>query len=90
MKPWLRLTLITLTVGGGFTGVAFNVQAFQSGEITGAWTLASTLLYGFVLISGLLLVYRPEVTLPVILALALRRVCVRSSWHPMAFLSTQV
>src|SRR5215831_17858454 len=27
MKPWLRLTLITMTVGGGFTGVAVTLQS---------------------------------------------------------------
>lgn len=72
MKPWLRLTLITLTVGGGFAGVVFTVQALQAGKLTGTWTVVSTLLYVFVLISGLVLVYRPQVTLPVILVLALQ------------------
>jgi hypothetical protein len=30
MKPWLRLTLITTTVGGGFAGFVVTLDAFRS------------------------------------------------------------
>ena len=32
MKPWLRLTLITVTVGGGFTGIAITLQSLLAAQ----------------------------------------------------------
>jgi hypothetical protein len=35
MKTWLRLTLITMTVGGGFAGVLITAQTLFNSEGSG-------------------------------------------------------
>src|SRR5687767_6635220 len=76
MSTWLRLTLVTMTVGGGFTGVAITVQGWQPAREVGGGTTAVLaaflVLYAFVLASGLLLVHDPRRTRPVAAALALQ------------------
>ncbi|QOV91757.1 hypothetical protein [Humisphaera borealis] len=76
MSTWLRLTLITMTVGGGFTGVALTAQFLFSPQITGPAVLAICivflLLHGFVLASGLLFLHNPEILKPMVVALAIQ------------------
>lgn len=73
MKPWLRLTLITMTVGGGFTGFALTLQFLfkpQSQQLVYFLFIAVFLvLYAFVTASGLLFVLNPRRTLPLFIAL---------------------
>jgi hypothetical protein len=76
MKSWLRLTLITVTVGGGFTGVAITLQALFARQTQApvyyALMLAFLALFAFVTASGLAFVHNPERTGPLIVALALQ------------------
>jgi hypothetical protein len=63
MNRWLRLLLITMSVGGGFTGVSVAVDAMSKSHadvgIGAAFLLAST----FVLVSGLAFVLERKTTL---------------------------
>ena len=76
MSNWLRLTLITMTVGGGFAGVALTAQVLFSEQVSGpvlmGMCLVFTLLYLFVLISGLVFVQNPRRVMPTVVALALQ------------------
>jgi hypothetical protein len=76
MKTWLRLLLITLTVGGGFTGLALSLQPMFEGKISEpalkVLLLAFAGAYVFVIVSGLLLVINPRRTWPVMIALLLQ------------------
>jgi len=76
MKNWLRLTLITLTVGGGFTGFSvtlqqlFNPQSQQPGYFV--LLIVFLALYGFITASGLVFVQNPRRTGPLVVALAMQ------------------
>ncbi len=78
MKPWLRLTLITVTVGGGFTGVAITFQSFLAPQNPAPAffnlliILAFLALFAFITVSGLIFVHSPEKTTPLIVSLALQ------------------
>ena len=75
MKTWLRLTLITVTVGGGFTGIAVTLQALfspQAHPLAYFLILVCVGLYVFVTASGLIFVHDPQRTSPLIVALALQ------------------
>jgi len=76
MKLWLRLTLITLTVGGGFTGFSVTLQQLfkpQSQEPVYFILLVVFLaLYAFVTASGLVLVQNPRRTGPLFIAIAMQ------------------
>ena len=71
MKTWLRLVLITMTTGGGFTGVVLTFQSLFHSE---HWFVFLVFLffYVFVTISGLWFVYDPRKTRPLIVALAIQ------------------
>lgn len=75
MKTWLRLLLVTVTVGGGFTGIVLTSNLLGSGG-HGAMQIVIILLfmtlYAFVTMSGLLLVHDESRTRPVLTALALQ------------------
>lgn len=76
MSTWLRLTLVTFSVGGGFAGLAVAVDAMcapapQSGA-TMAIFAGFLAVFLFVLIAGLLLVQNPRRVTPLIVALALQ------------------
>ena len=76
MKPWIRLTLIVMTVGGGFSGFAGTSEALF--DSSGTSTINQLLklvflgLYSFVVASGLLFVQRPTRTGPLLTALAIQ------------------
>ena len=76
MSTWLRLTLVTMTVGGGFTGVVVGSEApFTPAAKTPAFVVFAVvtfLLYLFVLIAGLLFVYDARRTTPLVVALGLQ------------------
>jgi hypothetical protein len=75
MKSWLRLTLITVTIGGGFTGVAITLQALFRPSQPPAYyllMLAFLALFAFITVSGLVFVHKPERTDLLIVALALQ------------------
>ncbi len=76
MTPWLRLTLITVTVGGGFTGVAVTSQLLFGGQAGSPANylliLGFLALFAFVTISGLVFVHDPERTGLMIAALVLQ------------------
>src|SRR4051812_24958305 len=69
----LRLTLVTMTVGGGFTGSVFTMQMLPSVRNSAPanlviW-LGFVLLHLFVLISGLLFVHNSARVVPMLVAL---------------------
>jgi len=75
MKSWLRLTLITLTVGGGFTGVALTLQLLLRPSQPLAYYLlmvAFLALFAFITVSGLVFVHNPQRTDLLIVALGLQ------------------
>jgi len=76
MRPGLRLTIVTLTVGGGFTGIAVTLQGFLRGshsvDDSSLLFLAFACLYAYVVVSGLLLVSDAGRMVPAIIALALQ------------------
>jgi hypothetical protein len=76
MKPWLRLTLITATVGGGWTGVAITLQSLlgrrDQAAVYYVLMVAFLAVFAFITISGLVFVLHPERTTPLVLALALQ------------------
>jgi hypothetical protein len=76
MKTWLRLLLVVATVGGGFTGLSVTASAFSAfvehglfSELIGFGFIA---LYAFVTAAGLLFVYNPRRTQPMLAAIALQ------------------
>ena len=83
MKPWLRLTLVTMTVGGGFAGVAGTLQSLFNSPGASALNLMLILvflgLYVFVIISGLLFVHDPTRTGLLLAALAIQIPSISSS-----------
>lgn len=83
MKPWLRLALITMTVGGGFTGVVVNLQALFNSPGASIFKLALVLifmgLYVFVCVSGLMFTHNPRRTGPLVAALAVQIPWISSS-----------
>ena len=76
MKTWLRLTLIAMTVGGCFTGIALTFQALQTPrnrDLPNLEMLALLFaLYTYVIGSGLVFVYDPQRTRPMMVALAMQ------------------
>ena len=74
MKTWLRLTLITMTVGGGYAGIVVMLQALmtpQNRDFPNLEILASFFgLYSYVIASGLVFVCNPQRTRPMMMALA--------------------
>jgi hypothetical protein len=76
MKPCLRLTLITLTVGGGFTGFVQTLWSLFDPENQETSykviMMAFLLLYAFVTLSGLLFVQNHQQTWPLRVALRLQ------------------
>lgn len=76
MKPWLRLTLITLTVGGGFTGFVQTLWPLFDPENQEpsykVIMMAFLMLYAFVILSGLLFVQNQQRIAPLRLALWLQ------------------
>lgn len=83
MKPWIRLILIVVTVGGGFSGFARTLEALF--DSSGASTLNQLLkvvflgLYAFVAASGLFFVQHPTRTGPLRAALAIQIPSISSS-----------
>ncbi len=76
MKTWLRLTLITITVGGGFTGIALALQSLmtlRNRDLPSLEMLALLFaLYSYVVGSGLGFVYDSQRTRPMMIALAMQ------------------
>jgi hypothetical protein len=76
MKTWLRLLLIVATVGGGYTGFSITAGTFSSfiphGPFTELIGLTFMALYAFVTAAGLLFVYDPCWTRPMLVAIALQ------------------
>jgi len=79
MKTWLRLALITTTVGGGFTGFVLTFQTLQSGLRSRSEPSLNLLIMGVFLLlnagvaaSGLLFVHDSHYTRPLIASLAIQ------------------
>jgi len=72
MKTWLRLLLITMTVGGGFTGIAIAAQTLYGDPSQWLGCLLALAVFTFIVISGLLFVHNPQRILPLVVALALQ------------------
>jgi len=76
MKTWLRLTLITMTIGGGFTGILVTYASlFHSTDHRIVYYMLMTGflgLYGFVTASGLLFVHDSRRIRPLIAALTIQ------------------
>jgi hypothetical protein len=83
MNTWLRLTLITMTVGAGFTGVALSLQALITSPNRGTKNLLlATLmlvLYTYVMAAGLVFAHSPRRTGPLFAALAMQAPWISSS-----------
>jgi hypothetical protein len=76
MKNWVRLSVIVMTVGGGFMGFCETLEyllRIQSSRFA-PYGLALVFLglYAFVLYSGLLFVHDPRRTKPALIAFALQ------------------
>jgi|SRR5208283_4940343 len=76
MKTWLRLTLITITVGGGFTGVAITLQFLLNSEGQRGLNLSVAVvflaLYTYVTVCGLIFAQDAQQTRPLIAVLAIQ------------------
>jgi hypothetical protein len=76
MRTWLRLLLVVLKVGGGFTGLSSTVGAFGTFEKYGLFAelvgLVFMALYLFVVTAGLLFVHDSRRTRPLLVAFALQ------------------
>jgi hypothetical protein len=76
MKTWLRLTLVVMTVGGGFTGAAMTLQfLFPSHPQPVSTTIIVSvflLINLFILTAGLIFVQNSRITDPLVAALALQ------------------
>jgi len=76
MKTWLRLTLITMTVGGGFTGAVLTFQSLLNSPKQSSFNLlllaVFTAVYAYVTVAGLIFVHNPQRTRPLITALAIQ------------------
>jgi hypothetical protein len=76
MRIWLRLILITMAVGGGFTGFVATLQSlFASLGQSPLYLFLTAVaigLYAFVFVSGLIFVHDPGRTKPLSLALAIQ------------------
>lgn len=76
MRPWLRLTLILMTVGGGFAGFAVTLQSLLNSLSAPPLNLFLTLLfaglYAFVVASGLWFTHDPKRTDLLLAALAIQ------------------
>src|SRR5262245_47840911 len=83
MKSWLRLILITMTVGGGFTGFVYTFERIMNGSYQNVPVLLIYIvffvLFAFVTASGLLFVRDPKQTGPLTVTLAMQIPCVYSS-----------
>lgn len=80
MKPWLRLTLVAMTIGGGFSGVVRTMQSFSrlsTQELVIAFIFIG--LYAGVTASGLLFVHDPTRSGPLVAALILQVPWISSS-----------
>jgi hypothetical protein len=68
MKSWLRLTLVTTTVGGGFVGIAITLGELVNAKDASPFIFLSMMafvgLYAFVTFAGLLYVQNERRTLP--------------------------
>src|SRR5438445_3435898 len=76
MKPSLRLTLVTVTVGGGFTGVSISLQSLlarnEQPPIYCVLILGFLALFAFVTLSGIIFVHDPSRTDLLVVALSLQ------------------
>ncbi len=76
MNTWIRLLLVTMTVGGGFTGVILVTQLLLSPQSQNTGNLIImlifVLLYLFILISGLIFVQNPDRTALLFVSLAIQ------------------
>jgi len=76
MKPWLRLAIITLTIGGGFTGFSITLQQLLKPQSDQALYLVVVLvflaLYAFVLGSGIAFVHNQQRIRPLLIAFAIQ------------------
>lgn len=91
MSTWLRLILITMTVGGGFAGFCVGVQTFFRSSNHSAYVIA---LFGvmmafqlFVTVSGLIFVQHPRETRPLFAALLIQVPWFSCSWFLYKFTS---
>jgi len=76
MKNWIRYILITLSVGGGFTGMTVIAQMLGMGQfqLLSQSVIAGLFfcLYAFVVWSGLVLVKNPRKIWPIMIALIIQ------------------
>jgi hypothetical protein len=73
MKPWLRATLILLSIGGGFAGVSLSIPLFANANFGIALIIfVFILMYAFVAATGLLFALDERKTKPLCIALALQ------------------
>lgn len=90
MKAWLRLTLVVTTVGGGFAGIIFHLEAIQfwfNGQRKIEWVPIVLFLAVnvFVMASGLIFVQDSHRTRPLRVALGLQIPRISSSLLVYAF-----
>lgn len=74
MKTWLRLTLITVSIGGGFTGLAGTASVVTDADSTASRALVGVALalWTFVIVSGLMFVNNSQKTTMLLWSLLLQ------------------
>ena len=74
MPSWLRMVLVTASVGGGFTGFVVILTAVGTPMPAASRIIlvAFAALYAFVVAAGLLFVHNPRRLMPLVVALALQ------------------
>lgn len=74
MKPWLRLTIITITVGGGFAGLLSTISALSSwtGTLDFLLKILGFALFAYVFVCGLMFANDANRTDPLFLAFAIQ------------------
>jgi hypothetical protein len=90
MKAWLRMALVTTTVGGGFTGVLLNSAAIRSSfhaqtYIESTAMVLFLILSIFVTVAGLMFVQHPHQTWPLLIALGIQIPRISSPFLVYAF-----
>jgi hypothetical protein len=76
MKSWVRLALVTVSVGGGFAGFAATLAALFDSQgdkvVASIFRIVFLALYAYITASGLMFVHNPRLVRPLALALALQ------------------
>jgi len=89
MKPWLRLTVVTLAIGGGFSGFSLTImripEVLKTQPVYLVIAFLFLALYAFVTASGIACVQKPERTAPLIFSFAIQIPLISSAFITYRF-----